>query len=147
MKEWTYHFHREKVSLCISLLLMMVHVALCQTTTYNTPAGGYNGFTLILDSGGDTGKYGNNENKIYKFNCNTGRTVVLGFYSFTVLSGDILSIYDGAEGTTQTKVCGPCTSSQLKAGYPVGITGSSAVVTFTSDGSGVAAGYKFLYLC
>ena len=114
---------------------------------YNDPPGGYNGATYLYDSGGSSGNYGNNENKIYKFNCNTGRTVVLYFYSFTVLSGDDLSIYDGAEGTTQTKVCGPCTSSQLTGSKPLGMTGSSAVVTFTSDGSGVAAGYKIQFFC
>ena len=154
MVSWPSYLHRVshhwlQVSLCIALLSMMVHVVLGQTTTYNDPPGGYNGYTTIYDSGGNTGNYGNNENQIYNLNCNSGRTVVLFFWSpFTVVSGDVLSIYDGAQGTTQTQICGPCTSDQLTDKQkPLGMTGSSAVITFTSDGSGVAAGYKFDFQC
>jgi hypothetical protein len=109
--------------------------------------GGFNGYTVITDSGGNASDYGNYESINYKFLCNSGRTTVFLFKSFNILAGDGFYIYDGAEGTTQTSVCGPCTSADISVSTPIGLTSKGAVIKFTSDGSGVAAGYEFHFFC
>jgi len=105
--------------------------------TINT-CGGY-----FYDSGGATGNYGISETKTVTLASNNGNRIQLNFSSFVTESYDKMYIYDG-----------PSVNSPLIATYygtlsafSVQSSGTALTVKFTSDGSGVYAGWAASISC
>ncbi len=93
-----------------------------------------------------TGNYGNNRNDItYLCPSNPGEKVRLVFSQFDVAAGDALTIYNGPN--TSSPVIGTYTGTSLPAEAISSDVNGCLTLRFSSNASGVAAGYTAAAYC
>lgn len=102
---------------------------------------------LFYDSGGPNGSYGNNENQTITFCPGTpGDSLQIAFSQLAIAPGDLLTLYGG-----------PSTASAVLGTYPGNLTtgylmtssdpSGCLTITFTSNGTGTAAGWRAALQC
>ncbi len=98
----------------------------------------------FYDTGGDAGSYSNNETTTTTIYPDTiGGTVTIDFTAFNVLSGDVLTVYNGPDATY------PSLGTVASAAASFSSTDATGALTFvfTSDASGVSTGWETDVTC
>lgn len=100
----------------------------------------------LVDSGGVSGNYGNNENLTTVVNpVNAGDLVTVTFTFFNTQTGDILKIYDG--NSASAPLIASLSGTNLPPSYTSSSISGSLTFVFTSNGSGVSGGYVANITC
>ncbi|MBK6483305.1 MAG: M4 family metallopeptidase [Chitinophagaceae bacterium] len=88
-----------------------------------------------------SGSYGNNADCIWKIQPTGATSITLSFSSFDLLAGDTVYIYKGS--STNDELLKKVSGNTLQD--PITANGSSMLVRFTSDASGIAGGFNANY--
>ncbi len=100
----------------------------------------------LVDSGGPTGNYGNNENISTTVTPNPGDVATVTFTAFNTQAGaDILTIYNGPN--TSSPVLATLSGTTLPGSYTSTAPGGELTFVFTSDATTVSSGYVASITC
>jgi hypothetical protein len=101
--------------------------------------------TMITDSGGENGPYGNNESSTVTYIAAQGGALHYQFSFFDVAEGDLLLIYDGTDTNA------PLIASLSGAGLPVSGFSNNAqgalTFCFISDNNNISGGWRISLSC
>lgn len=131
------HLGKGKDTCKNSYIFVKEDYAMCST---GSNASTSSRFGKIYDDGGPNANYGTNRNCTYLISpC--ASSINLKFSQFTLGTGDVLYIYDGADATAP--LIGAFNNTSGMPGSSAGITATSGqmFINWVSDASGVAAGF------